>query len=100
MLSRLIFKFDKNLGWNQREHKGGEEKTRGLAYIAGNGTKERYATCGLRYSNSEKREYFPAEAFSSTDPRTEVSETAAAAAVQESGKGRLSDGTNMGTGRR
>lgn len=98
-MSRLIFKFDKIFLDGTKESIRGKKKkktTRGLAYIAGNSTKERYATCGLRYSNSEKREYFPAEVFSSTDPRTEVSETAAAAAVQESGKGRLSDGNKHG----
>ena len=34
--------------------------------------------------------------FSSPDPGTEVSETSAAAAVQESGKGRLLDGNKHG----
>ena len=64
VLSRLIFKFDKIFLDGTKESIRGKEnknKNRGLAYIAGNGTKGSYATCGLRYSNSEKKEYFPAE---------------------------------------
>ena len=38
-----------------------KKKPRGLSYIAENDTKERYGTCDLQYSNSEKREYFAAE---------------------------------------
>ena len=80
----------------KRAEGGKKKKTRGLSYIAENDTKERYGTCDLQYSNSEKESILQLKYFSSPDPGTEVSETSAAAAVQESGKGRLLDGNKHG----
>ena len=51
---------------------------------------------GCDIQTQKKESILQQKYFSSPDPGTEVSETAAVAAVQESGKGRLSDGNKHG----